>query len=582
MPALSAAFLPLLCAFIVLRRKTSVPAIQLIVAFSGAPSLLLSILMPDQASVAVPWLFLEAQFGLDQLRQVFLLFTSLLWVAAGVYAGAYMAHDRDRHRFFFYYLLTMSGNLGLVLAEDVASFYTFFALMTFAGYGLVVHERTRESWRAGTVYLVMAIGGELLILAAIFLSVAASGSLLLQEAGQAVAASFHRDLIILLVLSGFGVKAGAFLLHLWLPLAHPAAPTPASAVLSGAMIKAGLLGWLHFLPLGEVVLPGWSSFVITGGVTAALYAVIVGMPQADPKANLAYSSISQMGIMTIAVGVGLAQPEAWPPAASVLIVYAFGHSLAKGALFLGVGVAGEVGDSVWKRRLVFGGLFLGVVAIAGAPLTGGAVAKKALKGISEWAPAPWPRLLEWLLPLSAVGTTLLLGRFLFLMWLKMRAHKAVDRKIHHVSLWWSWTFALALVAAGIWFVVPFYAVAIDLPWLAPADAWDGTWPLLLGAALLWLSWKLYRIEDLPFRLPAGDFLIVVEKAIPWVQGVWRKTRLPGPEGWQINFIPYVEWLMEREADKRILGRSEAYLLKWRMAGTFFLFLILLMLALLLV
>jgi formate hydrogenlyase subunit 3/multisubunit Na+/H+ antiporter MnhD subunit len=582
MPALSAVFLPLLCAFIALSRRISVPAVQLLVVFSGIPSLLLSTLMPDQASVAVSWLFLEAHFGLDQLRQVFLLFTSLLWVVAGLYAGAYMEHDKGWHRFFFFYLLTMSGNLGLVLAEDAASFYSFFALMTFAGYGLVVHECTGESWRAGRVYLVMAIGGELLLLAGIFLSVATSGSLMLQEAGRAAAASIHRDLIILLVIGGFGVKAGAFLLHLWLPLAHPAAPTPASAVLSGAMIKAGLLGWLHFLPLGEVVLPGWSSFLITGGVAAALYAVIVGIAQPDPKVNLAYSSISQMGVMTIAVGIGLARPEAWPPAASVLIVYAFGHSLAKGALFLGVGVAGAVGDSTWKRRLVFGGLFLAAMAIAGAPLTGGAVAKKALKGVSEWAPAPWPLLLEWLLPLSAVGTTLLLGRFLFLMWLKMRAHETVDPKIYHVSLWWSWTFVLALVAAGVWLIVPFYAVAVDMPWFALAEMWDGTWPLMLGAGLLWVSWKLFRLEDLPFQLPPGDLLVVVEKAIRRVRSTGMKTLLTRPADWQINFMLYAEWLLKREDEKRILGRSEAYLLKWGTAGALFMFLILLLFALLLV
>lgn len=582
MLALSATFLPILAAFMVLSRRVGIHSAQLLVVLSGMPALLLALVMPEAASATIGWLFMETSFGLDLLRQVFLLFTVLLWVTSGMYAGAYMSHDVKWRRFFFLYLLTMGGNLGLILAEDAISFYTFFALMTFASYGLVVHEHTSKALHAGLVYIVMAILGELCLLAAIFLAAAETESLLLREAGPAVAAAEGRDLIILLAFTGFGVKAGAFLLHLWLPLAHPAAPTPASAVLSGAMIKAGLLGWLHFLPVGEVNMPGWSSFIIVAGLAAAFYAIIVGITQGDPKANLAYSSISQMGLMTIAVGVGLAQPAAWVPASSVLMIYAFSHSLAKGALFLGVGVAGAVGNSAWRRRLVFAGLFLAAVAIAGAPLTGGAIAKKALKGITYWAPAPWPGLLEWLLPLSVIGTTLLLGHFLFLVWRKMCEHEPVEQRIYHVSLWWSWVFVLAAVAVGVWFLVVYYPLAVDLPHLAPAELWDGTWPLLLGGALLWLSWKMYRIEDIPFRMPPGDLLVVFEKTLQWAGDRAKRTPVPGPEHWQINFVPYVERLLAREAELGILDRTEELLLRWRIAGALFLTLILMLFVLLMI
>jgi len=92
------------------------------------------------------------------------------------------------------------------------------------------------------------------------------------------------------------------LLHFWLPLAHPVAPTPASAVLSGAMIKAGLLGWLLTLPLSETALPQWGTLMIMVGALASIGAALIGVCQHQAKAVLAYSSISQMGLITIMVG----------------------------------------------------------------------------------------------------------------------------------------------------------------------------------------------------------------------------------------------------------------------------------------
>ena len=111
-------------------------------------------------------------------------------------------------------------------------------------------------------------------------------------------------------------------MHVWLPLAYKAAPTPASAVLSGAMINAGLLGWLRFMPLGLEALPQWSVVVLAAGFGAAFYGVLVGLFQEEPKTVLAYSSISQMGLMTVGVGIGLAAPESWPLCSSVVLVFA--------------------------------------------------------------------------------------------------------------------------------------------------------------------------------------------------------------------------------------------------------------------
>jgi hypothetical protein len=104
---------------------------------------------------------------------------------------------------------------------------------------------------------------------------------------------------------GFRYQSRCGLLHVWLPLAHTVAPTPASAVLSGSMIKAGLLGWIRFLPPGGGGDPAWGAVFIAAGITAAFYGVAIGLGQKHPKTVLAYSSISQMGLITVAFGIGL-------------------------------------------------------------------------------------------------------------------------------------------------------------------------------------------------------------------------------------------------------------------------------------
>src|SRR5690606_10160568 len=115
-----------------------------------------------------------------------------------------------------------------------ASFYFFFALMTYSAYGLVVHQRSPEAWRAGRTYIILAVLGEVALLAGILLAAAAIGTSDLSQAPTGIARAEYRSLIIALLSAGFGVKASLLGLHVWLPLAHPVAPTPASAALSGA------------------------------------------------------------------------------------------------------------------------------------------------------------------------------------------------------------------------------------------------------------------------------------------------------------------------------------------------------------
>jgi formate hydrogenlyase subunit 3/multisubunit Na+/H+ antiporter MnhD subunit len=194
--------------------------------------------------------------------------------------------------------------------------------------------------------------------------------------------------IFLLGLIGFGVKVGAIPLYFWLPLAHPAAPAPASAVLSGAMIKAGLVGWMHLAPVGLVEWPSLSLLMVSLGFTAALGAAIIGLTQVDPKTNLAYSSISQMGVMTVLLGIGLYGGIPAGLLLPAIALYAFNHGTAKALLFMGTALPAKLGGS-W-RILMWAGLGIGVLAIAGGPLTGGLWTKYLLKTFLGETSLPGP------------------------------------------------------------------------------------------------------------------------------------------------------------------------------------------------
>ncbi|MBE0596382.1 MAG: NADH/ubiquinone/plastoquinone (complex I), partial [Desulfuromonadales bacterium] len=187
------------------------------------PALLTSLLVPLGTAVELPWLLLGGGLALDATGRVFLLFISLLWLLAAVYAVGYLAEDRRQGRFFSLFLLAMAGNLGVLIAQDIPLFYLFFALMSFSSYVLVIHNGSREALRAGRVYLTMVVLGELCSFSGLLLAAEAGQTLRVAEAAVAIGTAAPRETILLLLIVGFGIKAGLFPLHLWLPLAHPVA-----------------------------------------------------------------------------------------------------------------------------------------------------------------------------------------------------------------------------------------------------------------------------------------------------------------------------------------------------------------------
>lgn len=467
--------------------------------WSALPALAAVAWAPSDAIASISWLLLKVHLGVDPTGRVFLLFTSLLWLLSGLYAPSYLASDPRRVRFFFFFLLSMSGNFGLIVAQDIVSFYVFFALMSFASYGLVVHNGDADALQAGRVYMYLVVIGEILLFTAFILQASSVDSLLLKDFSNVR----PNGMIVGLLLIGFGIKAGALPVHVWLPLAHPAAPTPASAVLSGAMIKAGLLGWLRFLPIGLMAMPRWGTLCIIAGMLASYYAVAVGLTQRNPKTVLAYSSVSQMGLITAGVGLAIGWPQSVPAELPAIWIYAIHHGFAKGALFLGIGVVGSVEGRRNAHRLALGGLILAALALAGAPFTSGAVAKVALKLPLQDFQASWLYSLNLFMPLAAIGTTFLMARFIFTVTMHSAAHGKP-----RIGMWLSWTVTILLSAAAVWVLPVAREPALNA--LRPASLWQALWPAGGGILISGGAWLMaLRKKRRPIKaIPQGDLLYV--------------------------------------------------------------------------
>ena len=211
-----------------------------------------------------------------------------------------------RGRFVVWWLLTLSGSIGVFMAADLVSFYLVFSMVSLAAYGLIVDDGTPRARRSGLIYVALALLGEaFLLMAFVLLAEGATGDgLLISDVMAALSASPWRAAILTLLILGFGAKIGLVPFHVWMPLAYRAAPIPAAAVLSGAAVKAGVIGLIRFLPL-DASMPGWGGALAAAGLLSAFYGVAIGITQSNPKAVLAYSSVSQMGVLATVFGMGL-------------------------------------------------------------------------------------------------------------------------------------------------------------------------------------------------------------------------------------------------------------------------------------
>ncbi len=571
-----AIILPLLAALLTSRYPAGRRNAGPIFVFASLPAIGLGLV--EVSGITLDWFILGTHFSLDTPRRIILLLTGILWASSGLFSGSYLKDDKRRGTFNFYFGAAMAGNFGLLIAADAAAFYTFFALMTFASYGLVIHSQTPAARKAAKMYLVMAIIGELFIISALFLAVQSAGSTLFVDISPALANAANGPFIFLLGLIGFGVKVGAIPLYFWLPLAHPAAPVPASAVLSGAMIKAGLVGWMHLAPVGLVAWPSLGLMMVSLGFMSALGAVIIGLLQVDPKTNLAYSSISQMGLMTAFLGLGLYEGIPTSLLLPAIALYAFNHGTAKALLFLGTALPTRVGG--YWRILMWLGLGLAVLAIVGGPLTGGLWTKYLLKTFLGKTNLPGIDVFAYLLTLSAITTTLLLSRFLHLL---RQIEPPKESKAPPFILPWVflllaggwWTMSPTLLPEGLMNQILGEKGMMAFFW-NPLTIWSALWPIILTAGALVVVFTLKStflnqwIKEKPL-IPPGDFLYV----ILWTGNLFEKQIQKGIAFMQ-SFVEsrhsaekIIYKFIDNKKTIQISTQAEALLRRWEVVGISF-------------
>ena len=271
---------------------------------------------------------------------------SVLGLATSIYSISYLEEyaNRSLGALGFFNNLFIAAMILVVTVANAFYFLIFWEVMTLASYFLVIFEQEKkESIQAGFLYMLVAHAGTALIMLAFFVFYMNTGSFDFATFRLAQLSPFAKNLVFLMAFFGFGAKAGIVPLHIWLPRAHPAAPSHVSALLSGVMIKTAIYGILRIC-VDFLGAPNgwWGVTVLAFGAISALLGVLYALTERDLKRMLAYSSVENIGIILMGVGVGMIGVSAKQPVLAILgflaaLYHLANHAFFKGLLFLGAG-----------------------------------------------------------------------------------------------------------------------------------------------------------------------------------------------------------------------------------------------------
>lgn len=338
-------------------------------------------LLGDEIAVLhLPWPlpFAALSVGLDALSALFLIPILLLSALAALYGSAYLrGHGgAGAGRSPFFYGVLAASMATVVIARNGMLFLIAWEVMALASFFLVTHDdRSERVRRAGIIYLIATHIGTAFLLALFALMAARTGSMEFDAWRGAAVLATSAGALFLLAVVGFGTKAGFMPLHVWLPEAHPAAPSHVSAVMSGVMIKTGIYGLMRLITLFGAPPEWWGWLLIGIGTTSGVLGVLTALAQHELKALLAYCSVENVGIIALGMGMGLVGVSRGMPVAAALgfagaLLHVINHALFKGLLFLGAGAVISAAGTGEIDRL--GGLLRRMPRTAAAFLTGSA------------------------------------------------------------------------------------------------------------------------------------------------------------------------------------------------------------------
>ena len=366
-------------------------------------------------------------FTVDGFRTVYAVITSFMWLLTSVFSREYFQYEREGlAHYYVFWLMTLGATEGVMLSADLMTTFVFFEILSFTSFTWVLHEQTRKAIRAGYTYLFIAVIGGLLLLMGLLLLYSATGTLAFAELPAAMArvpanASSRLFPAGILILLGFGAKAGMFPLHVWLPKAHPVAPSPGSALLSGVLTKVGIYGILMTSLEAFPRHPMLGATIYVLGLVTMFLGALLALFSVNLKRTLACSSMSQVGFILTGLGSFILQEalaageelanvseaaeslaqastgtlsvlhevsgEGSVLASSGLMLHMVNHSLLKLLLFMIAGVVvmnlhqlnlNNIRGWGRKKPLLKVAFALGGLGISGVPLFNGYISKTML------------------------------------------------------------------------------------------------------------------------------------------------------------------------------------------------------------
>jgi hydrogenase-4 component B len=344
------------------------------------------------SSFAIPWSLPYARFsvGLDSISMLFLVPLLILTAASSLYGVRYFGSHSAGPLHWLLYASLVSGMVMVLLSRNAVLFLISWEVMSLSSFLLVIHDSENPASRhAGWVYFVTAHIGTACLLTLFLILGSSAGSYEFADWSNLRLSGSLAGVLFLVTLGAFGLKAGFIPFHIWLPLAHPAAPSHVSALMSGIMIKMGIYGLLRTMTFLGAYQSWWGLLLIGLGAISGVLGVLFAIGQHDLKRLLAYSSVENIGIILLGIGIGIVGVVHGSNTVAVLgfcggLLHVVNHALFKSLLFLGAGAlmrqtgsgAIEGHGGLLKRMPRTGALFLvGVISICGLPFFNGFISE---------------------------------------------------------------------------------------------------------------------------------------------------------------------------------------------------------------
>lgn len=494
---------------------------------------------------------LGLDFTLDGFRVVYSMVAALMWMMTTLLSREYFRYHGNKNRFYLFLLMTLGATMGVFLSADLYTTFIFFEIMSFTSYVWVAQEENEPSLRAAATYLAVAVIGGLVMLMGLFLLYDAVGTLEISSLLDAAGACGNKDVLYAAgacMLVGFGAKAGAFPLHIWLPKAHPVAPAPASALLSGILTKTGIFGilvvssnlFLHDKTWGNLIL-GIGVLTMFGGALLAVFSI-------DLKRTLACSSMSQIGFILVGVGMQGMLGEENALAVHGTMLHMVNHSMIKLVLFMAAGVIfmnthaldlNKIRGFGRKKPLLKAIFLTGALAIGGIPFFGGYVSKTLLhESIVEYGGGLVMKAVEYIFLFSGGLTVAYMTKLYVAIFVEKNASAEVQRKFDQTKQYMNVQSTIALGGSA----------ALLLVWgLFPRSIMDKA--ASIGQGFMHLEEAGHVVSYFSFQNLSGALISIAIGAVVYLLVIRRfLMRTEGEKGRKVSkgVVSYInawpEWM----------------------------------------